>query len=89
MEKAILDRFEDQNMAVLLVGSEEKECLIQRELLPSEAMEGSLLVVERDDHKIKSVQLDQSATNAQTKRIRSKMSQLREQKGMKRKKNRD
>lgn len=88
MEKAVLDRFEDQHVAVLLVGSQEKEFLIQRELLPSEAKEGSLLVVERDDNEIKSIQLDQSATQAQTKRIQGKMAQLREQKGM-RKKNGD
>ncbi|MEK4566732.1 DUF3006 domain-containing protein [Alkalihalobacillus sp. FSL R5-0424] len=89
MEKAVLDRFEDQSIAVLLVGSEEKEFHVKRDLLPSEAKEASLLLVTCEDHEIKSVQLDESATCAQTKRIRGKMAQLREQKKMKRKNNGD
>lgn len=74
---------------MLLVGSEEKEFHVKREFLPSGAKEGSLLLVRRDDGEIKSVQLDETATNEQTKRIQGKMAQLREQKKMKRKNNGD
>ena len=80
----MIDRFEDQDLAVLLVGQSEKEYNVSRNILPNEVKEGSHLLIVLEDGVISSATLDEEATLEASNRIQSKMDKLREMKKMKR-----
>ncbi|TSB47630.1 DUF3006 domain-containing protein [Alkalicoccobacillus porphyridii] len=84
MKKAVLDRFEDHDLAVLLIGENEKEYNVSRSILPKEVKEGSHLFVKLENDIVHSVTLDEEATKATENRIHNKMDKLREMKKMKR-----
>ncbi|MDQ0207651.1 hypothetical protein J2S05_002452 [Alkalicoccobacillus murimartini] len=84
MEKAVIDRFEDQNHAVLLVGKDEKEYHVSRTSLPDDVKEGNHLFVVLENEQVISVELDKETTTEAVNRIGNKMDKLREMKRMKR-----
>ncbi len=75
-EQAVLDRFEGE-MAVLLVGEQERQLHVPRKSLPRETREGTWLLVELDGDHLKSVQIDPEETERARRRIAEKLDRLR------------
>ncbi|MBU9712136.1 DUF3006 domain-containing protein [Evansella tamaricis] len=76
-EKAVIDRIVEDK-AVLLVGDEEKELIIQKSHLPEEAMAGTWIKVTMSDNgEFQSAVIDHMETNETKERIRGKMELLR------------
>jgi len=62
MEKAVIDRFEG-NLAVLLVGEEQKPMDVERTSLPTEAKDGDWLLVEIEGGVVVQATLDPQKTS--------------------------
>ncbi|KYG30747.1 DUF3006 domain-containing protein [Alkalihalobacillus trypoxylicola] len=78
-KKAILDRIEDGQVAVLLVDYYEEEWNVSATLLPKDSQEGASLLVTIENQKIIHIQLDEAAQYISKERITKKMSQLKKQ----------
>jgi hypothetical protein len=74
--KAVIDRFEG-NLAVLLVGDEEKKMEVPRKSLPKGAREGHWLQLEMEGDSIKNVAIDKEETARAKQRIAEKLERLR------------
>lgn len=74
--KAVVDRFED-DQAVVLVGDEENQLVIDRAQLPPGTREGHWLQVELVDDVLVRVEIDEEGTARTERRIASKMDALR------------
>ncbi len=75
-EQAVLDRIEDQQHAVLLVGATEEERVVPVGQLPPGCRPGDWLVIETDDRGRFAIQIDPQATEQAANRIRDKMKRL-------------
>ena len=76
IEKAVIDRFEE-NMAVLLVGDKERQVIVPRKSLPAGVKEGHWLKVELDGEKLDSAIIDEEETAKVKQRIMTKLERLR------------
>lgn len=77
-EPAVVDRLVDGSWAVLLVGSEETERVVPSAALPDGARAGTWLKTRWDGEKLLEAIIDHEATGAATRRIASKLAQLRQ-----------
>jgi hypothetical protein len=78
--RAVVDRIEG-DLAVLLVGDDEREIHVAVAALPEGAEEGSWLRVRVDGDEVEVVELDPDATRAQRDRIDGKLERLRTERG--------
>jgi hypothetical protein len=76
MMKAVIDRFEG-NVAVLIVGEDEKRMDVPQKLLPRNAREGYWLQVEIADGEVRSAVIDEEETARVKQRIAEKLERLR------------
>ncbi|MCS7207229.1 MAG: DUF3006 domain-containing protein [Dehalococcoidia bacterium] len=74
-EKAAVDRIEG-NLAVLLVGEEEREMVVPLAHLPQALEAGDWLVVEIENGRLVSAQRDPQETQARRQRIQAKLQRL-------------
>ncbi len=77
-EAAVIDRIEEGRLAVLLVGSDERELIVPIEDLPPEAKAGHWLRVRLEDDRLVHAQIDPQQTQAVAARIQDKMALLRQ-----------
>lgn len=77
IRKAVIDRIEDGEWAVLLVGRKQTERIIPVEQLPEGAGEGSWLRVRIQDDAVTEIMLDTEETEKVLRRVRSKRDALR------------
>lgn len=76
MEKAIIDRIEEEKYAVLLVGPEETERIVERDQLPQGAREGDHLLIGEDGQ----FHLDYASQDQRRDAVHSKLELLRQRK---------
>ncbi len=76
IEKAVIDRFEEDR-AVLLVGEKERQVVVSRQSLPEGVIEGQWLKIELDRDKLISAIIDERETNNMKQRIATKLERLR------------
>lgn len=74
-EKAAIDRIEG-NLAVLLVGDEEREMVVPLTDLPPGVQGGDWLIVEVERGRLISATLDLQETEARRQRIQAKLQRL-------------
>ena len=77
-ERAVIDRIEDGDQAVLLVGKDERERIVPVSSLPDGAQAGSWLKVRLEGDELVAVALDVEETGRVKERISDKMAQLRQ-----------
>ena len=77
-EKAVIDRVEDGELAVLLVGDAQVERVVAISQLPSGAEPGSWLWVQFEGDQLIAARLDADETEQSRQRIAEKMKRLRE-----------
>lgn len=77
-ETAVLDRIEEQQHAVLLVGPSEEERILPASKMPQGCKPGDWLILETDEKGQVTVQLDPEASERATKRIQDKLSRLKQ-----------
>ena len=75
-QKAVVDRFEEEK-AVLLVGEQEDQLVVDRAQLPPETREGHWLRVELQDDVLISAEIDEEETGRIKERIAAKLERLR------------
>lgn len=76
MEKAVVDRFEEDK-AVILVGEEEEQLVVERRQLPPGTREGHWLHVYIQDDRLVRAEIDEEETNQARERIADKLVRLR------------
>ena len=76
IEKAVIDRFEG-DLAVLIVGQDERRVNVPRKALPKGIKEGHWLQVELRDDQVVSAVLDEEETARARQRIMEKLEKLR------------
>ncbi len=76
IEKAVIDRFEE-DLAVLLVGDSERQVVVHRKSLPVRAKEGQWLKIELDGEKLVNAAIDEEETAKVKQRITTKLDRLR------------
>jgi len=81
-EKAVVDRFEEDK-AVLLVGDEEEQLVVDRTQLPPGTCEGHWLRVEVQDDVLIRAEIDEAETGRTRERIAAKLDRLRRGKHLK------
>lgn len=69
---AVIDRIVDGKTAVLLVGNEQKQLLAPLEDLPEGSKEGLWLLIELENNKLITAELDKEQTENMKKRISAK-----------------
>jgi len=74
--KAVVDRFEEDK-AVILVGDEEEQLVVDRKQLPPGTREGHWLRVEVRDDVLIDAEIDEEETARARERIASKLARLR------------
>ena len=74
--KAVVDRFEGDK-AVILVGEEEEQLVVDRGKLPAGTKEGDWLKVDVEDDVLIQAELDPEATQSAQARIADKLASLR------------
>lgn len=74
---AVIDRFSDQDTAVILVESIQKEFVVKQTALPLEAKPHDYLDVEIIDQTLKIIGINHEETTAQKTNIKDKMAKLR------------
>ena len=74
--KAVIDRFEGDK-AVVLIGEEQDRLVVPKVELPSGAKEGDWLVVDVEDDRVLSAELDPDETARAKERIAEKLARLR------------
>ena len=77
-EKAVIDRVEDGDQAVLLVGEDERERIVPVSSLPEKAQAGSWLKVRFEGDELVAVALDLDEAERVKERITDKMARLRQ-----------
>ncbi|WP_026690827.1 DUF3006 domain-containing protein [Alteribacter aurantiacus] len=82
-KQAVLDRIEDGQWAVLLVGEEEREVILPVQKIPPKSKEGDWFIVTLVEDTISSVVLDEEKTKTMKTSIQSKMDLLKKKKGSK------
>ena len=75
-EKAVVDRFEE-GKAVLLVGDEEEQLVVDRAQLPPGTREGHWLRVDVQDDVLMAAEFDEAETERVKERIADKLDRLR------------
>ena len=75
IEKAVIDRFEEEQ-TVLLVGDDERQVVVPRKSLPKGAREGHWLKIELEGNKVLSATMDQEETARARQRIAEKLERL-------------
>lgn len=75
--EAMIDRFTENDLAVVLAESIGKEFLIDKNQLPEGAERGDYLVLELDDDVVVSIELDQDKTRERKSAVQSKLAKLR------------
>lgn len=75
-QKAVVDRFEEDK-AVLLVGDQEEQLVVDRAQLPPNTREGHWLRVEVQDDVLISAEIDEEETGRTKARIAAKLERLR------------
>lgn len=76
-QKAVIDRIEDGEHAVLLVGDEETEYVVPAAQLPEDAQPGMWLRVQIEDGVIVEVVVDQAETEQMARGIAGKLARVR------------
>ena len=76
MGKAVVDRLEEDK-AVLLVGDNEEQLVVERALLPATTQEGHWLRVEIRDGGLVQAEIDEEETHRARARIAGKLEELR------------
>ncbi|MBM7096261.1 MULTISPECIES: DUF3006 domain-containing protein [Alteribacter] len=79
-KQAVLDRIEDGQWAVLLVGEEEKEVILPIQKVPPKSKEGDWFIVTFVEDTVSSVVLDEEKTTSMQSSIQSKLQQLKKKK---------
>lgn len=74
--QAVVDRFEEDK-AVILLGEEQDELVVDRDKLPAGTREGDWLRVEVEDDILLGSELDPAATRSAQTRIADKLERLR------------
>ncbi|MEX1028136.1 MAG: DUF3006 domain-containing protein [Candidatus Paceibacterota bacterium] len=77
-EKAVIDRIEDGEQAVLLVGEDERERIVPVSSLPDDAKAGNWLKVRFDGDELVEAVVDLEETERVKERISDKMARLRQ-----------
>lgn len=75
-KKAVIDRLET-DLAVILVGDEERVLTIPRNIVPDGGKEGDWLSIELDGSRVTSAAIDREATDQARERIAEKLARLR------------
>ena len=75
-QKAVVDRFEEEK-AVLLVGEQEDQLVVDRAQLPPETREGHWLRVEVRGDLLLRAEIDEAETGRMKERIAAKLERLR------------
>jgi len=75
-EKGVVDRLE-ADLAVVLVGSDERPVTVKRDLLPKGVKEGDWLSLETDGVRVLTASIDEGATAAARARVAEKLERLR------------
>jgi len=76
--EAMIDRFTDNNLAVVLAEDIGREFLIEEKDLPEGAERGDYLVLELDGDEVLSIELDEVKTAERKTAVKSKLARLRE-----------
>ncbi|MFD1928500.1 DUF3006 family protein [Sporosarcina siberiensis] len=76
MHSAYLDRFTDNNRALLLIEELKKELLLDKSQLPSESVVGTWFLVEIHNDIITNITIDSSKTNLMEQEIGNRMERL-------------
>ena len=76
MMKAVIDRFEG-DIAVLILGEEDKHLNVPRKQLPPKSKEGSWLLLDLVGGQPQNITLDEKETEAARERIAEKFARLR------------
>ncbi len=76
IKRAVVDRIEDKKKAVILVGKEEKEFIIDVDQLPSSIYEGDILKVHLEEDNIFKIEFDIEEKEKVKNRIDEKMKSL-------------
>ena len=74
--KAVVDRFEE-NKAVILVGDDEEQLIVDRKQLPTGTKEGHWLLVWLEGKRLIKAKIDEDATEQARERIADKLGRLR------------
>ena len=82
MERAIIDRIVDDRQAVLLVGSGEREFIVDKASLPKEAREGDWLRVTLEGGAITAMELEPGGQEAKEE-LSSRLNRLKAKGGSK------
>jgi hypothetical protein len=77
-EKAVVDRIEDDQLAVLLVGERERELVVPAERLPAGATAGTWLRVRLEGDELLEASIDADETERAAERISDKLARLRQ-----------
>lgn len=77
-ERAVVDRIEDGDLAVVLVGDDEVEYIVPRLELPDGTEAGSVLRVVIEEGRLVNARLDDEDTEQTRQRVDDKMRKLRE-----------
>lgn len=77
-EKAVLDRIEDQQHAVLLVGEQERERIVPVSALPADAKPGQWLRIRIRGDKVTEIMIDSEQTQRVEQRVADKLARLRQ-----------
>ncbi|MBI4329607.1 MAG: DUF3006 domain-containing protein [Chloroflexi bacterium] len=75
MEKAVVDRIEGE-LAVLLVGDEEREVVVALRDLPPGSEPGVWLKVSVEGDRLREAEVDRETTRAKRSRVQGKMARL-------------
>lgn len=75
--QAMIDRFTDNNLAVVLAEDIGREFLLEKEELPEGAERGDYLVIELRGDEVRGVEIDVEKTALQRSAIKSKLERLR------------
>jgi len=76
--KAVLDRIEDQQHAVLLVGEQQHEQVVPASTLPAGAKPGDWLRVRFEGDTVLAISVDRQETEQTQQRIADKLARLRQ-----------
>ena len=76
IEKAVIDRFEE-DIAVLLVGEKERQVVVPRKSLPRGVKEGHWLKINIEEESLVSAAIDEEETARTKQRIAEKLERLR------------
>ncbi len=76
IEKAVIDRFEE-DLAVILLGDQQTQLVLPRQALPEGARDGDWLQVEVVDETIRVLAIDEDETARARRRISEKLARLR------------